>query len=51
MPVEPSAPDQGTRRIEVLSNRYGRRGSVPVHIDPTSGRVEPVADEPRPPAS
>ncbi|MDJ0973522.1 MAG: DnaB-like helicase C-terminal domain-containing protein [Planctomycetota bacterium] len=50
MPVEPSAPDQGTRRVEVLSNRYGRRASVPVHIDPTSGRVEPVTDEPRPPA-
>lgn len=50
MPVEPSEVGPGTSRAEVLSNRFGERTSVPIHIDPSSGRVEPVAEEPPPPA-
>lgn len=54
-PVEPSletsAGDAGVRRAELLSNRYGERASMPIQIDPTSGRVEPVADDPTSPSA
>ncbi len=48
-PVEPTEAGHRISRAEVLSNRYGQRPSVPIQIDPTSGRVEPVADDAAPP--
>lgn len=39
------ADGSGARRAEVISNRYGDRPSVPLRIDPATGRVETMPED------
>jgi hypothetical protein len=35
------ATGSGARRAEVLRNRYGERPTLPLRVDPATGRLEP----------